>query len=335
MNEKLISEMLNRISYLEKNKNHLVIDADTHLTDMDHLYEAIAQQLISTPNYYHGRPIGHRELLAEMKQAGVDMCLVWQNPAATIYSQDKQLNFERLLAANRYIYESANRFPEKFIPAGWTDPQSLVLGDALKMVEICVNIFGFPYVKMNPAQNGYPMDSEVVKTIQDKIVSLGAIPVFHYGADTEYTPANGLGALASRYPEHPIMAIHMGGGGAGYVEAEQLYHDSRVLGLKYPNIKYVLSARRDTHTESDLITYQLAGEPFSKNICCASDAPYGKQSWNFGGYRLMFQTLKDGANHPDKRLNENPWLFDDRAVINFMGENLAELTIWAYQNILK
>lgn len=333
MNEQQKKIIPDRISFLEKNKSQLVIDADTHLTDMDHLHEAIAQQVNSTPDYYHGRPIGHRELLAEMKQAGVDMCLVWQNPAATVYSQDKKINFERLLAANRYIYESANQFPEKFIPAGWTDPESLALGDALKLVEICVTEFGFPFVKMNPAQNGYPMDSEVVKAVQDKIVSLGAIPVFHYGADTVYTPATGLGALAARYPEHPIMAIHMGGGGAGYVEAEQLYHDSRILGLKYPNIRFVLSARRDTHTESDLITYQMAGEPFSKNICCASDAPYGKQSWNFGGYRLMFETLKDGANHPDKRLNENPGLFNDQAVINFMGGNFAELTIWAYRNI--
>lgn len=335
MNEAIKAQIKERISFLERSIDYLVIDADTHLTDMDHLHEEIAQKVSSTQDYYHGRPIGKHELLAEMKQAGVDMSLIWQNPAATIYSLDKKINFERLFAANRYIYETANQYPEKFIPGGWTDPESLAFGDALKLVEICVTEFGFPFVKMNPAQNGYPIDSEVVKMIQDKIVSLGAIPVFHYGADTEYTPATGLGTLATRYPEHPIMAIHMGGGGAGYLEAEKLYQDSRVLGLKYPNIKFVLSARRDTHTESDLITYQLAGEPFSKNICCASDAPYGKQSWNFGGYRLMFETLTDGANHPDKRLNKNPGLFDDQAVSNFMGKNFAELTIWAYRNILK
>ena len=196
-----------------------------------------------------------------------------------------------------------------------------------------IQVGGEELKELDWASGGASMTVSIVTP--SGVVSLGAIPVFHYGADTEYTPASGLGALATRYPEHPIMAIHMGGGGAGYVEAEQLYHDSRALGLKYPNIKYVLSARRDTHTESDLITYQLAGEPFSKNICCASDAPYGKQSWNFGGYRLMFETLKDGANHPDKRLNENPGLFDNQAVSNYMGKNFAELTIWAYQNIIK
>jgi len=77
-----------RIDYLEKHNDRLVIDADTHLTDMDHLHDSVAQKVNSTPNYYHGRPIGHREILAEMKQAGVDMSLIWQNPAATIYCED-------------------------------------------------------------------------------------------------------------------------------------------------------------------------------------------------------------------------------------------------------
>ncbi|OFY58894.1 MAG: hypothetical protein A2X04_07115 [Bacteroidetes bacterium GWF2_41_9] len=90
MNEELNAQIQERIYFLENSKNQLVIDADTHITDMDHLHEAIAQQLNSTPDYYHGRPIGHRELLAEMIQAGVDISLVWQNPAATVYSKDKK-----------------------------------------------------------------------------------------------------------------------------------------------------------------------------------------------------------------------------------------------------
>ncbi len=317
MDTSLENDIRKRIQYLQDNINNLTIDTDTHLTDMENLNGTLAEQVKSSPDYYHGKPIGHKELLAEMKQAEVDMCLVWQNPAATIYSQDKKKNYERLLAANRYIFESANSYPEKFIPAGWTDPRNLAMEDALKLVEICVTEFGCPVVKMNPAQNAYPMNSNEVKMVQDKIVGLGAIPAFHYGADTPFTPASGLAEIASRYADHPIWAVHMGGGGAGYVEAEQLYHESRQLGLKYPNIKFVLSARRDTHTESDLITYQLAGEPYSKNLFCASDAPYGKLSWNFGGYRLMLNGLKEGKNHTDPRIIANPALFDDKAVRNY------------------
>jgi predicted TIM-barrel fold metal-dependent hydrolase len=335
MKNSLKKDFERRIKFLKENINKLTIDTDTHLTDMENLNEAIADRVKGTPDYYHGKPIGHKELLAEMKQANVDMCLVWQNPAATIYSQDKKKNFERLLAANRYIYDTVNTYPEKFIPAGWTDPRNLAMEDALKMVEICVTEFGFPVVKMNPAQNAYPMNSSEVKLVQDKIVGLGAVPAFHYGADTPFTPASGLAEIAVRYPEHPVLAIHMGGGGAGYMEAENLYHESRRLGLKHPNIKFVLSARRDTHSESDLITYQLAGEPFSKNIFCASDAPYGKLSWNFGGYRLMLNGLKDGKNHTDPRIIANPELFNDQAVQNYLGRNFAELMIETYQRLLQ
>lgn len=335
MDTSLESDFRKRIKFLQDNISHLTIDTDTHLTDMENLNEALAEQVKNTPDYYHGKPIGHKELLAEMKQAQVDMCLVWQNPAATIYSQDKKGNFKQLLAANRYVYESANSYPEKFIPAGWTDPRNLAMEDALKLVEICVTEFGCPVVKMNPAQNAYPMNSKEVKMVQDKIVGLGAVPAFHYGADTPFTPAFGLAEIASRYPEHPLLAVHMGGGGAGYVEAEQLYHESRQLGLKYPNIKFVLSARRDTHTESDLITYQLAGEPYSKNLFCASDAPYGKLSWNFGGYRLMLNGLKDGRNHTDPRIIANPELFDNQAISNYLGRNFAELMIETYKRLLK
>jgi hypothetical protein len=59
----------------------------------------------------------------------------------------------------------------------------------------------------------------------------------------------------------------------------------------------------------------------------ASDAPYGRISWNFGGFRAMFATLRDGAAHGDPRLRANPGLFDNAAVHDFMGRNLADLVI--------
>jgi predicted TIM-barrel fold metal-dependent hydrolase len=331
----LITSIGERIAFLEKHKDSFIIDADTHLTDMSNLPVEIDRLVKNSPDYYHGRPIGHNELLSEMVQADIDMCLIWQNPAATLYTRDKKKNFEILLKANKYIFESASVYPDRFIPAGWTDPGSLEISDALRLVEICITEFGFPFVKMNPAQNKYPIDSEKVRIVQDKIVELGAVPAFHYGSDTEFTPPAGLASIAARYPDHPVLAVHMGGGGAGYNESEINYLESRKLGLKMVNIKFVLSARRDTHCESDLIYYQLAGEPFSRNLMCASDAPYGKQSWNFGGYRLMFETLKDGKRHPDPRLRANPDLFNDDSIINYLGRNMADLTILAYNSLLE
>ena len=73
----------------------------------------------------------------------------------------------------------------------------------------------------------------------------------------------------------------MGGGGASYNEADTLYAESRALGLRQSNIHFALSAKRDTHIESDLIAYQAAGTPFLQSIGgerCAL-RPYELELW--------------------------------------------------------
>jgi predicted TIM-barrel fold metal-dependent hydrolase len=135
---------------------------------------------------------------------------------------------------------------------------------------------GFPVVKLNPAQNAYPIDSPLVVRTVDRIVELGAIPAFHFGADTEFTPAEGLRSVALRHPDWPVIGVHMGGGEPAFVAAEPLYLVARALGLAVPNIFFILSAKREAHLESDLITYRAAGLPFAHNIAVGSDAPYGR-----------------------------------------------------------
>lgn len=323
-----------QLSFLQANKDRLVADADTHISDVENLSEPYRGKYFKSDNYYHGKPISAEDLLVEMKMAGVDMCLSWQNPAVTPYGNDQDNNFETLLTANRYLFETAARYPGKFIPGGWTDPKNLGVDLAMKMAEICIGEFGFLFVKMNPAQNEYNIDSDAVVAVFNRIVELGGIPAFHFGGDTPYTRAEGFEQLAKLHPEHPVVGIHMGGGGPSYTEGEIHYHKARELGLKHANIKFIESAKRDTHIESDLITYQLAGEPFSKNIFCASDAPYGRQTWNFGGYRAMFASLMDGENHTDNRLKQSPRLFTEEAVRNYMGRNFAELVIDGYGGLL-
>lgn len=327
--------ILRQLAFLEENRDKMVIDADTHATDTSSLYYELMRRYSSEANYYHGRPVSAEDLLAEMKMAEVDMALIWQNPAATPYWEDPKKNFHSLLEANRYIYNSAVNYPEKFIPAGWTDPGSLGLVAARELARICICEFGFAIVKMNPAQNTYPIDSNMVIEVVDYIVQLGGIPAFHFGADTKFTPAEGLAALAQRHPDHPIIGVHMGGGGAAYPEAEELYTKARALGLEHPNIRFVLSAKRDTHVESDLITYTQAGEPFRNNLFCGSDAPYGRMTWNFGGYRSMFRSLVNGKEHTDSRVRENPDLFTESQARKYMGGNLADFMIIAYRGLLK
>lgn len=311
-----------------------VIDADVHLSDPTRYPDDVRARIAADPGYFHGKPITAEEALAEMDQAGVDMALCWQNPSVTRYGDDQAANHDALLAANRYVAEQAEAHPARIVPAGWTDPKALGLERALALVETCVRGFGFAVVKMNPAQNAYRIDDAAVLAVVARIVELGAIPAFHYGADTPYTPAAGLARVAEACGEHPVIGVHMGGGGAGYVEGEELYQQTRALGLARPNLFFVLSAKRDAHAESDLIAYQKAGAPYCHNIACASDAPYGRMAWNFGGYRLMFQTLRDGARHTDPRLRARPDLFDDAAVANYLGDNVKRLVLRGYRAVL-
>lgn len=314
--------------YLDANQRTLVIDADVHATD--------TQRSPRRPvdSYYHGRPVSAEDLIAEMDLAGIQMANAWQNPATTRYPGGEDANAEALLEANRYVFSCGQRYPERFISSGWTDPKACGVANARRIAEICVRDFGFLLVKMNPAQNAYPIDSPAVLEVADRIVELGAIPVFHYGADSPFTPASGLEALAARYPECPIVAVHMGGGGAGYLEAERLYHESRELGLRKPNIRFVLSAIRDTHIEEALVAYQLAGPPFSENLFCGSDAPYGRMAWNFGGFRAIFEGLEHSAAHTDARVRNNPGLFTADSAQAYLGGSFARFVSAGYARLV-
>jgi predicted TIM-barrel fold metal-dependent hydrolase len=288
---------------LRVNTGNLTIDADTHATNL------IDHPRPPSPSYYHGRPLSLEELAAEMDSAGVDLANVWQNPAATIYPGDADSNTDALLAANRYLAAPGPRF----IPSGWTDPRACGVDGAIRIAEACVEDFGFAIVKMNPGQNRYPIDSPAVLRVVDRIVELGATPAFHYGADTPFTPAAGLEAIARRLGDCPILAVHMGGGGASYLEAEEQYHQSIALGLRYPNIYYVFSALRDTYIEAAIQAYEAAPGERWRNLFAASDAPYGRMSWNFGGFRQML------AANPRRQ--------------DYLGANFARFVLAAYERL--
>ncbi|UCF90863.1 MAG: amidohydrolase family protein [Desulfobacterales bacterium] len=328
-----LEAMKDRWTYIEANGHKLVIDADTHLTDVDNLQGDLKAAYEATCNYYHGRPIGAEDILREMKLAEVDMALIWQNPAATPYRGDRQVDFDILMKANRYIFDVSRKYPQSFIPAGWTDPKALGIENALRVVDICLFEFGFPVVKMNPAQNAFPITSDEVLTVTERIASLGAVTAFHYGADTEFTPASGLEEVAQRFPKASFLAVHMGGGGAGYLEAEHLYLATREMGIRNPNIHFVVSAKRETHVESDFIVFKQAGEPYCRNISCGSDAPYGKMVWNFGGYRAMLKSLGDAENHTDPRIRWRDVVFTDEDAQRYLGGNFAAFISEAYRNI--
>lgn len=335
MNDEIRSFIRGQRDYLEKNKDSLTIDADVHLTDTDNLAGEIGRQFANSSDYYHGRPIAADTLLKQMEIAGIDMSLCWQNPAATQYSDDASFNYDSLLAANRYVVDSARRFPQRIVPAAWTDPKALGVARAIELAEFCVNEFGVGIVKINPAQNQFPINSPDVIKLVEAIINTGAIVAFHYGADTPYTPPEGLEEVAERFPDEPFIAVHMGGGGASFEDSEHMYTESRKLGLRRSNLYFVLSAKRDAHMESDFVTYQLAGSPYSEHLLSASDSPYGNQVFQFAGLRAMLEGFLSASDYPDRRVRENPQLFNRSVIQNYLGGNFARLMVWVYDRLLK
>lgn len=323
-----------RLSYLREWGSDLVLDGDVHPTERTLLPPEIARRTSEDPNYFHGRPLLADELIATMDRAGVDMALCWQNPATLTYTDNQDENYQRLLAANLAISKLAATYPTRVIPGGWTDPKAIGLEHAIALARRCIEELGMPVVKMNPAQNAYQINDPMVLAVVDEIVARGAVPAFHFGSDSPFTPPSGMRAVAERHPDHPVIGVHMGGGGGHFVEAEPIYQGARQLGLDCPNIVFILSAIRDTHIDSALITYAAAGEPWSRNLVAGSDAPYGNMVWNFGGFRSLLAALRDGKGFADPRLSETPDLFDDRLIANILGGNLARLVAEADDRIL-
>lgn len=311
-----------KLNQLENVKD-LIIDGDTHPSSQQYIDDVIGWDNYQISSYYQGRPISVADLLDEMKIAQVDMCLIWQNPALTRYTDDQDHNFEILLKANRDIFETGQKHPDKFLPSGWTDPKALGLDRARKLTDILVKEFGFPIVKMNPAQNSYPIDSPEVFALVEQIISLGAVPTFHFGGDTKFTPPAGLAKIASSFPQSKIIGVHMGGGGSHFVHGDETYRGAREVGLQHNNIFYILSAIRDTHIYSNVLAYLQKGGPWLQNLNIGSDAPYGRLSWNFNGFRGILDEINQKEPVSEETRHK------------FMGNNLLGLYTNALQKILE
>jgi len=334
MNQTKKIKIENFLKYLHTHKNRLIMDADTHISDLKKMDEWNKTLYDSSPNYYQGKPINAEQLIAEMDMSNIDMSLCWINPALISYHSSLESNYKQLKNAIEYIMKASEKYPTRIIPSGWIDLKILGLNKSMDLVDECINEMGLLVIKMNPAQNGYHMNHPDVCKLVKFMADKGAIPAFHYGADTPFTPPESLVAIAEGIYPHKLIAVHMGGGGASYMEGEAIYHKTRELGLKCDNIYYVESAKRDTHIESDFIAYVAAGEQHYKRIMCGSDAPYGRQSWNYGGYRSMFSTLKNPILHTDVRIHSMQAVFTDEIIQRFMGENLVDLLIEGYSKLL-
>ena len=246
-----------------------IIDADTHISPYKNLPGSIRVE----------------ELIERMDFAEVDQALVWIQPP---YQRD----LDESLA---YVYEGTKKYPQRLLGFGWADPR-LGVQKAIDTAKKCIEEYGFYGVKLNGAQNEYYIDDpELAMPVIETIAKLGKRVAFHIGADAyEYTHPFRLGKIAERFPELPILMVHMGG--AAFADLSSACIETAA---RYPTITLVGSAIRDI---SILKGIQKLG---CDRICFGSDTPFALMNASAAMYKAIMDWAKLSPENQEKIMSNN------------------------------
>jgi hypothetical protein len=244
----------------------MIVDADVHLSSLR-----------------EGNRITVEELLRRMDRAGVTRALAWLQPA---YFRDVE-------GGNRYIFECVRRYPERIIGFGWVDPH-FGLEKCLEEIKRCTGEYGFVGVKLNGAQNEFPIDDEqVCLPLIEAIVETGKLLAFHIGADSfENTHPFRLAKIARRFPTATILAVHMGGAAVPDLSRAMLE-----FAQECPNIYLIGSA---VSAPAVLRAIQQLGP---ERVLFGSDTPFQFMHVEVARYRALLEDLP--ANAADLVMGEN------------------------------
>lgn len=232
----------------------MIVDADVHLSPLR-----------------EGNRITVEELLRRMDRAGVARALAWLQPA---YFRDVE-------GGNRYIYECVRRFPERITGFGWVDPH-FGLEKSLDELKRCSEEYGFVGVKLNGAQNEFPIDDEqVCLPVIEAILDAGRLLAFHIGADSfENTHPFRLAKVARRFPTAIILAVHMGGAAVPDLSRAMLE-----FAQECPNIYLIGSA---VSPPAVLRAIQQLGP---ERVLFGSDTPFQLMHVEVAKYRALLEDL--------------------------------------------
>ena len=240
----------------------MIIDADCHIS----------------PTPEGGNSIGCDELLRRMDRSGVAMAVTWLQPP---YLRDVR-------PGNAYVHEAMRAHPDRILGFGWADP-NLGVEAAKDEARRCIEEYGFYGVKLNGAQNSFTIDSaELALPVIETIAGLGRPLAFHVGADAfDQTHPFRVGKIARRFPDLPILAVHMGGVGHADVTNAMIE-----VAADCPNITLVGSTVR---TVAVWKAIQTLG---ASRVCFGSDTPFAFLRVE----KARFDALLDGeVSDEDKR----------------------------------
>lgn len=215
--------------------------------------------------------IGVDELLRRMDKSGVDRSLVWLQPPYLRHVEP----------LNRYIHLAATAHPDRLIGFGWVDPH---LGHQASLDEIrrCLEVYGFPGVKLNGAQNDFCIDDPVMSLpLIETIAAKGAVLALHVCADAyENTHPHRVGNIAALFPDLRILMVHMGG--AAFADLSRAAIETAA---KHQNITLIGSAVRTRAIQTAIRT--LGAE----RVCFGSDTPFESMQVEVARYHALLEEV--------------------------------------------
>lgn len=234
-----------------------IFDADSHLT------------LTETPSQTV------EQLIRNMDRAGIEKSIIWLQPPYMRVLDD----------ANRYVFESYKKFPDRLVPFGWVDPH-FGISNCLDTIRLCLDEYGMYGIKLNGAQNLFDISSYDLEPIYEELEKRKTILAFHIGADFyQYTHPLLAAKVASRHPNLKMLLAHMGGAGLPdlaeiCVETAREYHNMMLIGSAV-SYRKILQGIKTLGTD---------------RICFGSDAPFALQHVEVAAYLAL---LQDELNEAD------------------------------------
>ncbi len=221
------------------------------------------------------KSINAEELVENMARAGIDRSLCWLLPQGVT----------DVTESNRYIYESTRRYSQ-LVPFGWANIREGT-EKAIRDAEQCLGEFGCVGVKLNGAQNEYAIDSAPALAVCERIAALGGVIAFHIGVDSpDFTNPLRAGHVADRFPETPVMMVHMGGAGDGTSDCADAVI---AVAKQHPNMMLVGSAIRIGRVE------QAIRDLGPDRVMFGSDAPFFDAKKCVEDYRAMLARFDAGT----------------------------------------
>ena len=232
----------------------MLIDADVHIS----------------PTPQGGNSITIDELLRRMDRCGVDKAVTWLQPPYVRSEID---------AGNAYVVRAMREHPDRILGFGWADP-NLGVERAIEEARRALDQ-GCYGVKLNGAQNGYPIDDpRLAMPIIEMIAGAGSVLALHVGADAydDTHPAR-VARIARAFPELRILGVHMGAAA---------FHDLSAAAIavaeEHPNLTLIGSAVRAIPI---LTAIRGLG---ADRVCYGSDTPFELMHVELAKYRALLDS---------------------------------------------